>query len=99
MERKEVNSEKQTLVQELSKKKRDELITKQELSQAKLDRSAQLDELLERERGGLLRKLGQGGGEIRGKVDMRSRFMDFKKLKSKYSERTDSLKKDRNIER
>ena len=48
-----------------------------------------LEEQLRQNKGNILGRLGGRTGSIgiTGKVDMRSRFMDFSKLKRKYGER------------
>ena len=81
--------EKNALTDELSLLKKMTQVTKDELSQAKLDRAISIEEQLMNNPNNLqkvLGSMGRGGTGITGPVSMQSRFMDFTKMKTKYGQ-------------
>lgn len=82
----QMNKDSEALMKELLQTKRVERLTKEELSQARLDQSLNLEELIKQNKN-VLGRFGNRGGPITGQVNMQSKFMDFSKIKRKYGDR------------
>ena len=76
----------EALMKELLQTKRVERQTKEDLEQARIDRSINVEEYI-RSNKSLLGKFTGRSGHITGQVNMQSKFMDFNKIKRKYGDR------------